>query len=81
VEKKIIAVVQDIVKGRHGKYVVTTSKDVRGSITFSLRKEVWQEEKYPEPGTLVVLSGVYRKQNGWRASTARFFRPENEAKH
>ena len=76
--KEIVAVVQDIVKGKHGYYVVTTSGEIKGSITFSLRKEVWQEKSNPKPGDRVVLSELRKKRDGWYACKARFFRPEDE---
>ena len=76
--KEKVAVVQSIVKGKHGDYVVTTSDKIKGSITFSLRKEVWQEKGNPELGVRVVLSELRKKRGGWYACKARFFRPEDE---
>ena len=72
-EQSVVAIVQDVVNGKHGTYVVTTSKEVEGSITFSLGKEVWREDKHPEEGDRVVLLRVYQKRGGWRALEARFF--------
>ena len=40
IEETVVAVVQRIIEGKHGRYVVTTSEEIEGSITFSLRKEV-----------------------------------------
>ena len=71
--EKIVAVVQDVINGKHGIYVVTTSDEINGSITFSLRKEVWQERKNPKQGDYVVLSELHKKRRGWRAEKARFF--------
>ena len=76
--KEVVAVVQSVVAaGNHGRYAVTISDDVEGSITFSLRKDVWQEKKDPEPGIYVVLSVLRKKRSGWRAYKARFFRLKN----
>lgn len=71
-EKEVVAVVQSVVAGNHGRYAVTISDDVEGSITFSLRKDVWQEKEDPEPGIYVVLSVLRKKRSGWRAYKARF---------
>ena len=71
------AVVGKIVQGRHGPYVVAHHKE-HGTITFSMAKEVWREEKNPEPGTYVVLSDLQKKKAGWRAGNARLLRPEDQ---
>jgi hypothetical protein len=71
-----VAIVQDVViDGKKGSYVVTTCDGLEGSVTFSLTTEVWQENKQPEKGNLVILSDVRRTSNGWRAYHARFYRP------
>jgi hypothetical protein len=78
-EKSISAVIQKVIKeGKRGGYVVATSQKIKGSITFSLGGDVWQEETLPEVGVLVVLSDLRRKRAGWRAFKARFFRPADE---
>lgn len=77
-EDSIRAIVQTIVRGKHGSYVVATSDEINGSITFSLKKPFWEENNWPEKGTIVVLSELRKKRAGWRAMKARFFRPEDE---
>jgi hypothetical protein len=71
----IEAIVQNVVPGKHGLYAVTTSTSIKGSITFSLHKEVWKEDGIPERGNLVILTDVRRKPSGWRAYKACFLRP------
>ena len=78
--EEVVAVVQGIVAGNHGRYVVAISNDIEDSITFSLGKEIWQERDDPEPGIYVVLSELRKKRSGWRAYKARFFRPNNGLK-
>ncbi len=73
-----IAVVQDVLTGSHGRFVVTTSDSVIGSITFSLDESVWQERSDPEPGEYVILSDLRRKRAGWRAHSARHVRPGDD---
>lgn len=68
---------QIVLHGRHGPYAVAKSP-VIGFITFSLDKEVWREDEWPEPGTYVVLSRVTKKRAGWRARSGRFFLPSDE---
>jgi len=75
--KEVVAVVQSVVAGNHGRYAVAISNDIEGSITFSLRKDVWREKEDPEPGTYVVLLELRKKRKGWRAYKARFFGLEN----
>ncbi|OHA91333.1 MAG: hypothetical protein A2758_02645 [Candidatus Zambryskibacteria bacterium RIFCSPHIGHO2_01_FULL_49_18] len=60
--------------GRHGPYAVVQDREL-GSITFSLVSEIWQEKRFPEPGSEVVLEDFQKKRAGWRAMSARFFRP------
>lgn len=77
--KEIRAIVQKVVtEGEHGPYAVATSKEVEGSVTFSLESSVWQEPDLPESGTEVVLSELRKKRAGWRAMSARFFKPSDE---
>lgn len=64
-------------EGKHGPYAVTRS-DLLGLVTFSLDKPVWQEEEWPEPGTIIVVSDLIKKKSGWRARNARFFEPGDE---
>lgn len=81
------ATVEKIVQGKHGLYAVTRSREFSTmlglsrdecSITFSLRKGVWDEEELPEPGTEVVLSRLRKKTAGWRAQNARFVEPSDD---
>ena len=65
---QLIAVVQDVISdGTHGPYVIATSEYVIGSITFSLKSDVWGENREPEQGNLVVLSDLDKKTSGGRA--------------
>jgi len=72
------AIVQDVVPGKHGPYAVTTSTSIKGSITFSLHKEVWKEDGIPENGNHVILTDVRKKPSGWRAYKACFLRPDSK---
>jgi hypothetical protein len=75
-----LAVVQKVIpRGRHGPYAVTTAKKIEeGSVTFSLNKPTWREGKWPEEGTIVVLTDLRRKKSGWRAENARCYQPTDE---
>lgn len=72
-------IVEKVVDGRHGPYVVVRVDDL-GVVTFSLNNKVWQEEDIPEPGTEVVLIKVIKKSAGWRALHSRFVTPADEDK-
>lgn len=75
----IKAVVQNVIpQGRHGSFAIAASDKVEGSITFSLKEDVWQEQEWPEQGTIVVLSNLRKKRAGWRAMSGRFLRPSDE---
>jgi len=63
--------------GQHGPYAKATSEAL-GTITFSLKPSVWEEKRFPEEGTYVVLSGLIKKRAGWRADSGRFLRPSDE---
>lgn len=77
-DKEYKAFVDRIVRqGRHGPYAVAKSTTL-GFITFSLDREVWREDEWPEPGTCVILSRVMKKRAGWRAKNGRFFLPSDE---
>jgi len=67
------AVVQKVVTdGRHGPYAVATADGIAdGSITFSLKRNVWPDKDVPEKGMIVVLSHLRKKQAGWRALSGR----------
>ena len=70
-------VVQKVVRnGQHGSYAVARDEKL-GSVTFSLNAEVWKERRHPEEGSEVVLEDFEKKRAGWRAMSARFFRPED----
>ncbi|OGE94640.1 MAG: hypothetical protein A3B10_00610 [Candidatus Doudnabacteria bacterium RIFCSPLOWO2_01_FULL_44_21] len=77
-DDRVVAVVQKVVEGRHGPYAVASSRLVKGPITFSLGKDVWQERRPPEEGTQVILEDVHKKSAGWRAEQARYYRPSDE---
>jgi hypothetical protein len=72
------ATVQKIVNGRHGHYAVATSEDILGSITFSLDFPCWKEADNPDPGTIVKLSNLRKKRDGWRAMRACDLKPTEE---
>ncbi|MHA2063908.1 MAG: hypothetical protein ACXABY_05930, partial [Candidatus Thorarchaeota archaeon] len=65
------------VDGKHGPYAVAC-RDGNLSITFSLKPPVWNEEDPPGSGQYVFLSDLRLKEAGWRAHSARFWRPEDE---
>lgn len=80
-EQQYQGIVDRIVsKGPHGPYAMAKVESLALRVTFSLKKEVWQERIWPERGTVVVLSEVIRKRAGWRAQHVRFFRPDDEAR-
>lgn len=72
------AVVKRVVNGKHGFYVIAYSEEISGSITFSLKSSCWLEDGTPESKSIVVLSKLVKKQNGWRAREARYFQPSDE---
>ena len=70
-------VVDKVVRdGQHGPYAVAIDERL-GFVTFALEPDVWKEKRYPEPGSEVVLEDFQKKRAGWRAMSARFFRPED----
>lgn len=74
-----VAVVTNVVsEGRYGPFAVAKSKDIKGSITFSLRRPVWRVKTWPKPDTHVILSALDRKSAGWRAMRARPMKPSDE---
>lgn len=79
---QLVALVQKTISSKvvgKGSYAVTTSEGVDGSVTFSLNKPIWAESEWPEPGTYVILTGVFKTRSGWRARKARLYglRDEN----
>lgn len=74
-----VIVVRVVKNGPHGPYAVGRSEDI-GSVTFSLDKPVWKEKRWPETGTVVILSQIIQKRAGWRAQLGRFARPSDEAR-
>ena len=77
---QIMATVTKVELGKHGPFAIAVSREVKGSITFSLNDTVWQETSLPEHGTVVLLSGLQKKQAGWRATAGRFLKPSDESK-
>lgn len=78
--RKYQAVVEKIIQnGKHGPYVVARCEELDSIITFSLDRNVWQEDDLPDPGTMVVLSRVRKKRAGWRALVGRYVNPSDEA--
>jgi hypothetical protein len=75
---EIQAVVEKVILGLHGPFVVARSDRVAGSVTFSLDHPVWQEDDRPEVGMVVILSDIRQKTAGWRAMQARYLRPTDE---
>lgn len=75
-----LAIVQRIIaNGPHGPYAVTSSEGIEGSVTISLSEPFWQEDRWPEEGTVVVLDDHRKKRAGWRAHGGRFYRPTDES--
>ncbi|MBI5044842.1 MAG: hypothetical protein HZC02_02865 [Candidatus Levybacteria bacterium] len=64
--------------GRHGPYAVAASRQISGSVTFSLEPTVWLESEWQEEGTVVFLSDLRLKRAGWRGKKGRFVRPSDE---
>ena len=86
-KKAVIGILQNIIqKGDHGPYGVATLrdgliKDEKNSITFSLCKHVWDDKRLPNPtdfGSHLVLEDITKKDKGWRAGKARFYRLKDE---
>lgn len=73
-----VAVVQRVLPGNHGRFAIATCDTFVGSITFSLDSSVWLESSEPTNGMWVVLENLTRKPAGWRALSARFYRPSDE---
>lgn len=69
-----------VANGDHGPYASAKVETLGLRVTFSLKKEVWQEKIWPERGTVVVLTEVIKKRGGWRAQHARFLRPSDESR-
>ncbi|MCX6779429.1 MAG: hypothetical protein NTU97_04340 [Candidatus Magasanikbacteria bacterium] len=73
------AIVQTVIQdGRHGPFVVATTDQLQGSVTFSLESTVWKEEDWPEKGMVVYLEKLRQKRAGWRAKMGRFWKPSDE---
>lgn len=78
-KESYIGVVEKIITdGPHGPYALVTKVEPLGSVTFSLRPPVWNEDDLPEPGMYVVLEKVRRKRAGWRANSGRFLKPSDQ---
>ena len=69
-DDEVEAIVVDVIPGKKGKpYVVTYPGKDTESITFELA--IWENPHPPKNGQVVLLSGVRRFHEGWRASVAR----------
>lgn len=86
-EITLLATITKVVKGKHGFYAVAISSfdSQEICITFSLEKEVLEEDialtphvLQQLPGISVVLSNIVKKEKGWRALHARFYKPSDE---
>lgn len=74
VESELRAVVEKIIStGKHGPFAIATSKEIKGSITFSLEPTVWREKDWPEEGAVVFLTKLRMKRAGWRAKFGRYW--------
>ncbi len=78
------AVIQKVSHGHRGKYAITTlvtagDRTIKGSVTFLLKKPVWNEKYIPERGVFVMLSDLCKKQGGWRAMKARPWSTSDES--
>lgn len=79
VPDQIKGTVRRIIKnGRNGPYLVATSQDIAGSITVSLQRHIWRERRRPDVGVHLHLSDLQSTEAGWRAMSARFWRPSDE---
>ena len=66
------ATVQKVIpNGKHGPFAIATSKNLEGSITFSLEPTVWREKDWPEEGAIILLTKLRKKRAGWRAKQGR----------
>ena len=60
---------------RDKRYVVVNvsdpdlSRQLKSTVTFTLTK--WQGSDPPEPGQIVIMSGLAEFEKGWRARSAR----------
>jgi hypothetical protein len=72
-----IARIEKVVTG-HQPYAVAVAQGISGTVTFSLRRDVWLEESSPMAENRVVLDDLRKNDHGWRAYKARFMRPEDE---
>ena len=79
-EKRYVAIVQKIhPDGHHGPYAKATCDGLSGmTITFLLAPPVWNEKRFPDEGSYVVLSELTKKRGGWRADSGRFLEPADE---
>jgi len=56
----------------------TTNDPDYDTLTFSLSSDVWMGSGPPQKGEVVVIQGVSRFTQGWRALKARRFTPDDE---
>ena len=66
-----------VLDGKRGPYAVASNNKL-GFITFALADDVWPEGDHPEPGEIVHLSELRKRQAGWRSLKARRLRPSDE---
>lgn len=76
--EQTLAIVQKVLPGAHGDFVVARARSIPGSVTFSLSPDVWHESTCPEEGVMVVLRDLRQKRAGWRAYHARYVRPSDQ---
>lgn len=75
----ITAIVGSVITdGPHGPFAFASSKEIDGSVTFSLSGNAWEEDELPTPGDRVVLENIKNRRAGWRAGKARFFGPQDQ---
>jgi hypothetical protein len=67
-EDEIEASVAKVVEGKK-PYAVTYPESANTSITFSLA--AWLDEVPPQVGQIVILTGVRKFREGWRARSGR----------
>lgn len=61
-------------------YAVANVEGIKGSFTFNITTGVWQEKNHPKVGVVVHLEKLEKRGSGWRAMSARLWRPSDEIK-
>ena len=75
---EFVVVVQDVRDGEHGLYAIVNAPAklrIEGSITFSISKSVWNQDRSPEKGEKVIIGDITEKPAGYRANRARPKKP------